>query len=439
MKRSGTIILGLVLLVSALYSQIGRYSPQELSGLNTANLIDSAQVKSKCKPKDIMDLFRKKDKPPPEPKQLSLLILPNISSNPVNGFLLGVGGNAAFFLGERENTRISMAGFSAAFTTEKQFLSFLKTYIFTKENKFFLQGDFRYYKYRAPTYGLGTNSPDTTKVATVWSWQGADVSETNGAYPMLYNYAIIHQIVNRKIVKNLYAGLGYHLDIYWDIRDEFLELDTIPVQLTPHYAYSEVYDFNSVDYMLSGLSLNFLYDSRDNQVNPYKGHYANVRYRYNPTFLGSDRNSSSLWVEYRTYIGLSKKTPRHLIGFWFIGSFILSGYQPYLTLMAIGEDKKARSGRGYIAGRYRGEDILYAEAEYRFPILCSGILGGVIFLNATTASNIASDVHLFEYVRPAIGAGLRFLINKNTRLNLNIDFGFGIDSRGFYFSGTETF
>jgi outer membrane protein assembly factor BamA len=256
---------------------------------------------------------------------------------------------------------------------------------------------------------------------------------------MLYNYAIIHQIVNRKIVKNLYAGLGYHLDIYWDIRDEFLELDTIPVQLTPHYAYSEVYDFNSVDYMLSGLSLNFLYDSRDNQVNPYKGHYANVRYRYNPTFLGSDRNSSSLWVEYRTYIGLSKKTPRHLIGFWFIGSFILSGYQPYLTLMAIGEDKKARSGRGYIAGRYRGEDILYAEAEYRFPILCSGILGGVIFLNATTASNIASDVHLFEYVRPAIGAGLRFLINKNTRLNLNIDFGFGIDSRGFYFSGTETF
>jgi len=107
--------------------------------------------------------------------------------------------------------------------------------------------------------------------------------------------------------------------------------------------------------------------------------------------------------------------------------------------MAIGEDKKARSGRGYIAGRYRGEDMLYAEAEYRFPILCSGILGGVLFVNATTTSNRGRDVNLFDYIRPAFGAGLRILINKSTRLNINIDFGIGLDSQGFYFSGTETF
>ena len=108
--------------------------------------------------------------------------------------------------------------------------------------------------------------------------------------------------------------------------------------------------------------------------------------------------------------------------------------------MALGEDQKARSGRGYIAGRYRGEDFIYGEVEYRFPLLrCAQTLGGVLFVNAVTATNEGRGVGLFDYVRPAVGAGIRFLINKHTRLNINLDFAIGFDSKGFYFSGTEAF
>ncbi len=108
--------------------------------------------------------------------------------------------------------------------------------------------------------------------------------------------------------------------------------------------------------------------------------------------------------------------------------------------MAIGEDQKARSGRAYVAGRYRGEDLVYGEVEYRFPISqCSKILGGVLFVNATTASNRYADVNLFSYVRPGVGFGFRFMINKHFRTNINFDIGFGYRSEGFYFSGTETF
>ena len=58
--------------------------------------------------------------------------------------------------------------------------------------------------------------------------------------------------------------------------------------------------------------------------------------------------------------------------------------------MATGEDQKARSGRGYIAGRFRGESMIYGEVEYRFPISqCSQVLGGVVFINAATATNYA--------------------------------------------------
>ena len=113
---------------------------------------------------------------------------------------------------------------------------------------------------------------------------------------------------------------------------------------------------------------------------------------------------------------------------------------PYFTLMASGEDQKARSGRGYIAGRYRGEALLYAEAEYRFPILpCLQTLGGVVFLNATTANNKSTSVALVDYVRPALGVGLRVLFSKYTRLNINFDYAIGYKSQGFYFAGGEAF
>ncbi len=393
-----------------------------------------------CEQKDIRDLFRKKNKPAKPPRKTMVLILPNISSNPANGFLLGLGGAAGWFWGPRETTRVSSAGFSAAVTSKRQFLSFIKTNIYTTNDKLYLQGDWRYYIYKAPTWGLGTNAPDTIDIPTTWSWQGADVEETDGAYPLEYNYIKFHEVVNVKIRKYLYAGAGYHLDLYTNISDNLLELDTLPLRLTPHYLYSELYDFNPERYMLSGLSLNVLYDSRDNLMNAYKGYYARINYRYNPTFLGSDQNSSSLWLEFRTYVPLSRKTPRHLIAFWAYGNFLLTGDQPYLTLMALGEDQKARSGRAYVAGRYRGEDLIYGEVEYRFPIIpCSKILGGVIFLNMTTASNRTTDVSLFKYVRPGVGFGFRFMINKHFRTNINLDFGFGHHSQGFYFSGTETF
>ena len=224
------------------------------------------------------------------------------------------------------------------------------------------------------------------------------------------------------------------------IRDHKLQLETRPYELTPHYLYSRLHGFDSSAYVLSGLSLKLVYDSRDNQINAYEGHYAHLSYRINPPFLGSSQASSSLWMEFRTYQSLSKSVPRHLLAFWFFGNFLVSGQQPYLTLMALGEDQRARSGRGYIAGRYRGEDLIYAEMEYRFPITpCSKILGGVIFLNAATASSRSGGVSLFQYVRPGAGFGLRLMLNKYFRTNINIDFAFGNKSNGLYFSGAETF
>jgi hypothetical protein len=410
-----------------------------------APVADTARKKleKECQQEALGDLFKKikkKDKPPKPPKKFMALILPNISSNPTNGFVLGVGGTFGWYMGPKENTLVSAAPFTVAVTSKKQLITFIKSNIYTKENKFFLQGDWRFYIYSQPTYGLGSNSPDTANVPVNFHWQGEGGSLDSAAFPMKYNYVKVHEIVNRKVLKNFYAGVGYHFDYFYGIKDEKLNLDTTPPLLTPHYVYSDHYGYNPEKYILSGISANLVYDSRDNQANPYKGIYANINYRYNFTFLGSSENCSELWTEFRTYIRLSARNPRHLIGFWIFGDFNLTGHMPYMNLPSLGGDQRCRSGRGYVNGRYRGPDMVYGEVEWRFPIWpCSNIIGGVIFANATTTNNPDRGIGLFQYIQPAAGFGLRIMINKYFRTNINLDFAIGNNSSGFYFSGQETF
>jgi hypothetical protein len=408
---------------------------------------DTAQNKEStsgtdCYPKALGSLFRKKDKPPKPPKNYSALILPNISSNPANGLLLGVGGSLGWWFGPKETTRVSFAGFTAAWTTKNQWIFFIKSNAYTSNDKFFLQGDWRYYVYSQPTYGLGTNSPaDTVILDPSINWLSAPTE--SGGFPLKFNYFKFHEIGSIKIKTNFYAGIGFHLDTYDKIVDDSLSLDTTggkPYYLTPHYAYSKYYGFNPENYTLTGISANFVYDSRDNLISPYKGIFFNFNVRQNLTGMGSDKNSTFLFFDLRYYKSLSKNIPRHVICGWLWGNFMVAGSAPYLTLQAIGDDQRARSGRGYIQGRFRGENFLYGEIEYRFPISrCSQILGGVVYVNATTCSNDYQNVKLFEYVMPGIGVGLRVMINATTRTNLNLEYGWGKKSNGFYFSGAETF
>ena len=89
-----------------------------------------------CEQQAIGDLFRKKGKAPKPPKKLSALVLPNISSNPTNGFLLGVGGSFGWYMGPKENTKVSSAPFTVAVTSKSQLITFVKHNIYSKENNY---------------------------------------------------------------------------------------------------------------------------------------------------------------------------------------------------------------------------------------------------------------------------------------------------------------
>lgn len=411
------------------------------AGVQAQNKSDSTVQSRDCQPKQIQEVLFKKESPPADTsRKTEAFVLPYVAYNPTKGFQLGAGGTLTWYVGKSRETKQSAASFGAEFTSKDQKLFQFKSNVFTNRNKWFLQGDWRYYFYSLPTYGVGTGRNDPVPPVPDVPNDSTPVYGWNDSFPIKYRWLRIHEVFSVRVVENLYLGFGFHFDLHFKIQDENLVLDSSKSSLTPHYAYSQLHGFNSQEYRTSNLSVNFVYDTRDNLISPFKGYYVNVNYRLNQRWLGSDAPGSQLWTEFRTYINLEKKFPRHLLAFWYFGGFQVSGKIPYLDLWSIGFDQMNSSGRGYLQGRWRGENLVYGEAEYRFPISrCTQVLGGAVFVNAVTASGKDQGIPLFGYIRPAGGFGLRIMVDKMNRTNIRVDMTFGEKSSGIFFSAQEAF
>ncbi|HMI61254.1 MAG TPA: hypothetical protein VK518_10105 [Puia sp.] len=334
----------------------------------------------------------------------------HISALPVAGYTLQTGfagvlsSNFAFYTSEHSQANLSTILTSITYSQYKQIIFPIQADIWTKGNKYNIITDWRYLKYPSLTYGLGGNT------------------STDSGYNIDYGYLRLHQAILKTIARDLYLGLGYDLDYFWNIK----EIDP-PTGKTTDF---ERYGFSPKE-IASGISLHFLFDSRRNPINPEKGNYASITYRPNFTFLGSNQNWQSLLIDLRKYINFPSST-HNVLAIWNYDWFTVGGGKPpYLLLPSTGWDAYSNTARGYIQGRFRSRNMLYLESEYRFGLTTNGLLGGVVFANAQSFSEPNSG-H-YEYITPGYGAGLRISLNKFSRTNLCIDYGWGIHGSGGFF------
>ncbi|MFH7015358.1 BamA/TamA family outer membrane protein [Flavobacterium sp. FlaQc-47] len=384
-----------------------------------------------CPPRTILEIFKKKDsvyvvKPT---KNNFFLVIPAIGSQPATGFFFGAVAQYTF-KGKQESDKYSVANLGITYTTKKQLLVNVKNNILLKNNKIFLSGDYRLYIFSQPNYGLGTNIIPNHS-------HNENFSIDSIAQPMDYDYFKFHQTASFEVYKNFYVGGGINLDWYSSIKDKDLDIEN--GKYTYHYNYSQKHGFNDLEYFLNGISLNLVYDSRDNQVNSNRGWFANINYRFNPVLFNNQDYSNVLYAEYRHFIPVSNKDKRYILAIWTYGQFVTRGKVPYLNLPAIGWDQRSRSGEGYTQGLFRGNGLIYLSTEFRFPITCDEMISGTVFTNFVTASNVDNKIPLFNSVQPAAGIGLRILIDKKTRTNLIVDYAWGNNSKGFYLNAGESF
>jgi outer membrane protein assembly factor BamA len=245
---------------------------------------------------------------------------------------------------------------------------------------------------------------------------------------MQYNYIRFYEIVYRQITTNFFAGAGYIIDWRYNISS----VNTKAPVPSDYELYGPQTSSTS-----TGFTLNALYDTRDNSINPFKGFYAMATYRDNLKFMGSNSNWESLILDVRKYFNWPAGS-RNILAFWSYDWLVLSGKPPFLDLPATNWDTYSSTGRGYIQGRFRGDEMVYGETEYRFPLSRNGLFGAVVFLNGESFSGLNS--HRLQSVQPGWGTGLRIKLNKTSKTNLDIDYGFGEQgSNGLFINITELF
>jgi len=317
-------------------------------------------------------------------------------------------GNIAFRLDP--DSRISTITASTAYTQNRQFTLPIESNIWTKDNKYNFVGDYRLYKYPQSTFGLGSNS----------SIANED--------PMDYSFLRLNEIVMRHISGDFYAGAGYSFDYHWNISHTG-SINGAPSDYTSYGAAAST--------VSSGISVNALYDSRDNSINPSDGVYASAQYRDNATFLGSNSNWRSLIIDARAFYKFPGRS-KNVLAFWSYDWLVLNGRPPYLDLPANSWDPYTGTGRGYIQGRFRGAQMVYAEGEYRYQISRNGLVGGVVFLNGESFS--AQPGTALQRVQAGFGPGVRVKLSKISKTNVAVDYGFGNQgSRGVFVNVGEVF
>jgi len=332
-------------------------------------------------------------------KNYKLIALPLIAFTPETNWIFGGAGTLSFrFKGETPESRPSQILAGGAYTLKKQILSYLNYQLFFKQERYKLYGEFGYYLYTYPYFGVGNELE-------------SEVENFEALYPRVRVNALY--LVRPK----LYAGLRYWLDDY-KITD------------TESGGLLESSDVLGVDGgLLSGLGLVFNYDSRDNIFSPSKGAYAELVLFNNDKSLGSDFSFTKYTLDASIYLTNKWK---HTLAVNSYNEFTF-GEVPFNQMALLGGTKRMR---GYIEGRFRDKQMLILQAEYRIPLFWR--MGAVVFGGTGRVGEKVSDLSL-DALHYNYGGGIRFMLDEKEKLNLRLDVGVGEDNLGFYLTFGEAF
>ena len=180
----------------------------------------------------------------------------------------------------------------------------------------------------------------------------------------------------------------------------------------------------------SGLGVIGAFDTRDQLFAPGHGYYLETELRFFFPALGSDYTFEQLIIDLRHYrtlkpgLVLAVQAYSHTIG----------GDAPFNMQAMLGGSSLLR---GYWTGRYRDRKAAVLQAEARFDLV--GRLGGAVFAGGGLVGDEFRDWQSSE-IKPSVGAGLRFVFDREANLKLRLDMGFGeAGQSGVYITVKEAF
>ncbi|MCD4735004.1 MAG: outer membrane protein assembly factor [Bacteroidales bacterium] len=199
----------------------------------------------------------------------------------------------------------------------------------------------------------------------------------------------------------------------------------------PYYLKHPDHVFNS------GFGTVWRYDSRDFPENAYKGFFIELA----GTAYGKHTRSNNIFqvyeLDYRQYQQIKRKGSTLA---WQVKTRNTSDNAPWTELSMVGTPYDLR---GYTWGRYRDRSMLFGLMEYRYmfkrrkPRTEENIHGPLGFVAWTGVGSVAPKYADLKNWLPNFGVGLRFELQS--RMNIRIDYGIGVNSSAFYISFNEAF
>ncbi len=313
----------------------------------------------------------------------------------------GFGGAGVFIFNFKNDSLLaprSSINLGFTYTQNNQALFYLPYTLFIKNRSYQVYGELSYSRYNYNFYGVGNHQPENF------------VERYGVEFPRLRFTGL------KKITRYVYAGLRYAYD-----QVSLFNLDTTGQLIRRTIK-------GSGGGAVSGVGAVGLYDSRNSVFYPSTGWWGELVFYHDDPATGSSFRYNRIALDVSKY--LSYKQNILALNVYSIYS---DSDLPFFQMGQLGGQKKMR---GFYEGRYRDNNLLVFQAEYRREIV--GPLGITVFGDV---GQIAPRYDAFNqaYWRYTYGAGIRLMLDKVQKINLRIDVAVGNNKLLPYFTIGEAF
>ena len=312
----------------------------------------------------------------------------------------GVGVSSGYYFTKKEGSnKASNIQGTLIYTQKNQVSLTLLPKLYTENRDYYYSGHLKVDYYPDKFFGIGRNTPDSLQE----NYISKDVSLLFQRQRVLFDVIMI----------GVQGQWGYY-----EASDFKADGELINRTIT-----------GTKSFFTSGLGFLFTWDNRDNFFYPTKGEFYKLSLLVNSKIFGSKLEFSRLTLDFRNYYPIARN---HLISVQ-VYSDISWGETPFQLLPSLGGNEILR---GYYKGRYRDNDMISAQIEYRFPIY--KWLKGSMF---GSAGDVAGEVDDFDFneTKFSYGLGLRARVSP-ANVHLRFDVGFTQERKpAFYFTASEAF
>lgn len=332
-------------------------------------------------------------------RKLELDAYPYAYYTPETELAIGAGGIMVFYTADDTIISPSKIVLGGYYSTKKQYKITLDPTFYFFENTLYARMPLSFGYFVDKYFGIGPNSPD----------EGDE------------NY-----------ISQVYTGTLYvQIPSFWFASDrtglvlDFNYTEMVDKESNPELINNLVIGSNGGS--SAGIGVEAVWDSRDNLFFPGNGKYASLKFISYP--LGNF-NFYSVEFDTRYYTSLSKNNILAGQSFFSAGG----GDVPFYYLPALGGQNRMR---GYYYGRYRDNVYFTIQLEYRH--FFSELFGFVLFAGTGAVASSPDKFRVDEF-QFSYGTGLRYLFNKEQKVNVRVDFGISRNgSTGIYFGIEEAF